>query len=376
MNRKDLEDIRLKKEHEQKNRAELDFFNLLINLIIEHAYLRCQLFNKREKEARDKSLEIESPKKIQLEKNINHVLALLTSAHVSIRKDGPTLFTDYLIISALSLIAKHLPEKSVREIIKKLNDEENHQSTDSNKQSNTDKIFKDLISVVRPVLFTSDEDNSRKSQSKQIVIDFSADRRDYEEYGIKRAKRLYANLFQTRPDQFCAVYEKFSITENTTLTLIGHCHKGSDYLSDNSGRRIYASELAKQIHAKMMQTGVPPNTAFTIDLIACQAASAHGLHPSFAQRLVKELYSLGINNVNVLASPTIMVTTHDGGQANLSWQQDQKVSASASERDQQTNGIFNNLFSIFADKQEERFNEKLNVEKVTFRSDAGFGSRF
>src|SRR5579883_2904944 len=358
------------KDHEEKKRIALEYFNLLIYLINEESFFQYQLIQKLKKEGVEKET---------FEKNINHALALLSAANESIRKEGPTPFTDYLITSALSYIANYLPAESVRIIINKLEDLNKNivKPSVSSKQhkafpQNTrEKSFQNLISTVTPILLTSDEHSISpliKQNNNQIVIDFAADELPYRAYGIRRANRLGASLIQVQPDQFAAVHEQFSISKNTILTLIGHCTKGSNCLSDNAGRMINASQIAQQIYLKMMQTGTPLDTEFTIDLIACQAASSYRDQPSFAEQLVEALSKLGLDNVSVSASPTIMLTTPDGNQANLSRQEDQKASRRA-EKECKEKGFFNDLFSSFNSVFSSTAEAKLKVKKEIFRSD-------
>ncbi|WP_131782511.1 hypothetical protein [Legionella gresilensis] len=210
-----------------------------------------------------------------------------------------------------------------------------------------------------------------KPLKKQVVIDFAADMPVYSSYGVKCAKRLEANLIQTQPDNFSADNAKFSISEGTILTLIGHCSRGSNHLSDNSGRRISAAEIAKQILINMKKNNTPLDTPFTIDLIACQAASSAPNRPAFAQLLVDELSKHGIKNAKVIASPTIMMTTPDGRQANLSREEDQKMSARLQGVQQhevascfQSGGIA----SFFKDTIRQLRDPGLEVEKQTFTS--------
>ncbi len=400
-----IDEDRLKKDAAYKQRIALEYLNLLIYLINEEAALEYQ--------ARTKSGN-EAPETEDFEKNINHALTLLAAAIEGIKKDGPTDFSDYLISSALSYTAEYLPAASVSNIINKLDDitrigTKQSQQPDTEKPSstnrsdssgdhaakktsaaekqdkqpdspsaeaarNTDKGFNDLISRASPILFTPEAHKAtdRINHNKQVVIDFAADKIEFRAYGKKRSERLGASLIQVQPDQFSAVNAKFSISKNTTLTFIGHCSSGSNCLSDNSGKKIYASQLARQIHAKMVQSGTQLDTEFTIDLIACQAASGRDIYPSFAERLVTELAKLGINRVNVIASPTIMMTTHDGSQANLSISEDRKFSAQMEGREQHdTSSVSNKLTSSFNSIFSSRPDPtRLKVEKVTFRSDS------
>lgn len=393
----------IEKDNVKKKQMALEFYHLLINLLKEQALLRYHLIANQKNELLEKN---------SFERNINHALALLQASNAGLSKEGPSPFTDYVITSALSSIADNLPFESVRHIINELdkfkkcnsmiaessngqNDSSAHRHSHdndadrnansksrlsntsaqfpaTNKPSEADKKFNDLMACVSPALITSESSTQNVNLNKQVVIDFAADQLPYREYGIKRARRLGAQLIQARPDRFSADTSKFSISKDTTLTVIGHCQRGSDFLSDNSGNRIYASELAKQIYTKMDLTGAPLNTAFTIDLIACQAASRQGKRSSFAECLVKELSNLGINNVSVAASPTIMLATSDGSQANMSWKADNKATEIMKGRDQHdVNGFFKNLFSTFNSIFTKDCDEqKINVDKVIFRSDS------
>lgn len=375
------DDYYLKKDNEDK-RIALERYNLLISLIIEEIVL----LRKLQKKADEKE---------SFEKNVNHAFALLEAVKEGIVKSGLSPFTDYLMTSALSYIAKYLPEASVRNIVNELDrssqspsnekpsssktcskhiDLSPESSSSAISQKNIDKSFNDLISRVSTTLLTPEiqRTSSKFNNNKQVVIDFAADGLPYREYGIKIAERLGANLIQVRPDHFSANNAQFSISKNTILTFIGHCRSGSDHLSDNSGKIIYAAELAEQIRSKMSQTGTPLNTEFAIDLIACQAASPDGNKPSFAKHLIKELAKRGINNASVIASPTIMLSTHDGRQANLSRKEDLKASRKMQGRKQhETSGVFSGFLSSFNSVfSNSSYEAKLNVEKVIFRANS------
>ncbi|STX52849.1 Uncharacterised protein [Legionella busanensis] len=400
-------------EKEREKKEALYYINLLIKLISEQAFFRLQELQKRPEEKEEEAR--------TLEKNINHCLTLLASVKSKIKDQGPSSVTDYLITSAISHLANSLPPESVSNIVTQLNTvkineskthniskqtdssttdtAKTHQSKTHNvskqadssptdtakiseskthnvsKQANsspTNPDFPRLLSTIRATF--SHEISLKlppKPLEKQVVIDFAADKPVYSDYGVKCAQRLGANLIQSQPDNFSAVNEKFSISEGTILTLIGHCSRGSNHLSDNSGRRIRAAEIAEQIYINMKTNNTPFETPFTIDLIACQAASSTAKRPAFAQLLVDELSKRGIKNAKVIASPTIMTTTPDGRQANLSREEDQKMSAQLQGVQQhEVNSCFKSggTASFFKDTMRQLREPGLKVEKQTFTS--------
>jgi hypothetical protein len=254
----------------------------------------------------------------------------------------------------------------------KINESKTHNVSKQMDSSSTNPDFPRLLSTMRATF--SREISLQlppKSLKKQVVIDFAADMPVYSSYGEKCAKRLGANLIQTQPDNFSAANAKFSVSQGTIVTLIGHCSRGSNHLSDNSGRRIRAAEIAEQLCINMKKNNTPFGTPFTIDLIACQAASSTPNRPAFAQLLVDELSRRGINNARVIASPTIMMTTSDGSQANLSREEDQKMSAQLNGVQQHEVTSFSkpgSIASFFKDTIRQLRAPCLEVEKQTFTS--------
>lgn len=377
-----------KKQEEEKNRAAAAQLAHLIYLVNKYAAIEYeQLKSKFKADPNDTAA---SPPQA-LQKDINHALTLLAAAREEIKKTGPSALTDYLVTSAMSHVAKHLPETAVNNIVEELKKNETAPSVQP-KQSEVERAkptreptkhehskFRQpvaertkpasagekcdrLLSCLSTKLLTPEQAPLPPKINKQVIIDFAADKIEYGEYGKRRAKKLGGDLIQATPDQFSATSAAFSIEKNTTLTLIGHCTSGSNCLSDNSGRIITAAEIAKQIHLKMLQKGTSLDTEFNIDLIACQAAASRGRHPPFAQQLVNELARLGINNVNIIASPTIMLTTHDGSQANISREQE-RAYLDAKSKGQSYSFGSSGRFSF-----QRRQDPSIKVEKQVFRA--------
>lgn len=353
-------DESLKKEAENQKRFALEFLELLIKSIKDEASFLL------------KNKYISNDEEESFETNVNHILSLLLSANLHISKEGPSHFSDYLITSAFAEIVKYLPKPSVKNIINilKTSSTSNIVAASSEEQSvqhkkSDNKDFNNLFSYGSIALTSGKKQTSPINEPRRCVIDFCADLNEYRAYGIKRANRLGANLLQVQPNYFSAVCSKFTISKDFVLTLIGHCYRGSDNLSDNSGNKVDVFQIAQEIYLNMMRTNTPLDTQFTIDLIACQAASRRGPNASFAERLIDALSKYGINNVSVTASPTIMVATHDGREANVSVLEDRRLSSSIEEQHPRRADRAGRLFSPTVPVCDYT---KLNVNKVTFRS--------
>lgn len=167
----------------------------------------------------------------------------------------------------------------------------------------------------------SELENHRLSSlpDKEIFINLCCDNPAYRDNGINASKRHQAQLIESSPHGLkkdIAAIER--IAPNTKITVIGHCCKGSQVLSDNSGGSISATQLADSICNQLTDKATP----FTINLVACQAASSYFERPSFAERLTKALADRGVYHVKVEASPTVMAIDHYGKISSISKKDD------------------------------------------------------
>lgn len=324
----------------------------------------------------------------EFERGIHHALTLLAASKQEIQRNGPSSFSNYLVASAVDYIIKYFPSSVVSVITDKLPEinslhypKQDEIHTHINKKNvtteyrysegektnklkhPTDKIRNDLLSRLN---ITSNINKKSGGISKHVIIDFTSDLKDDREYSIKRAQILNANLFHAEPHHFLFTNSDFAITKGTTITMIGHCDHGLDYLADNTGHKIKVAQLAEQILAKLHQNNTPLDTEFTIDLIACRAASGVGEKESFAKRLARELGKRGINNVTISASPTVMYCHSNGDVSNLSMEDDKKFDLANQPLSRQN--FFSSFCSFFTRKNKFDIPRRLNIAKEQFHS--------
>lgn len=156
---------------------------------------------------------------------------------------------------------------------------------------------------------------------QDTCIDFCCDKKDYAQNGVNIAKKNGATLIQTSPRTFVDHPPKFPIAAGSKITLMGHCYPGSNCLLDNHHNKIFASDIAKNIASQLRDKKAP----FTINLVACSAATDSHTSPSFAAQLTVELAKQGVTNAKINASPTVMGVDNHGRPFNLSVQAAAKI---------------------------------------------------